>query len=240
MNNKGQFVQKIRDKKIIGHRGAPRLAPENTLKGFQKAIDSGVDMIEFDVRKTKDDVFIVHHDPDIDDQLLTEVTFAEAKQVASNQGFELSTFEVALKLMKGKVQLDIELKEEGDEESMVDLIKSYTHLDDVVVTSFLHKAIERIQAIAPQIKVGCILGKRDQFLSWAKKGRMNPGLNVYALHWSLIKPRFLKKFEAKPILVWTVNEPEQIEQFLLNERIAGVVTDVPDVAYQMKQALLKK
>ena len=233
-------MQHIRDKKIIGHRGAPRLAPENTLKGFQKAIDVGVDMIEFDVRKSKDGVFIVHHDPDIDDQLLAELTFSQAKRLALNQGFNLPTLEAALKLMRGKVQLDNELKEEGDEAAVVDLIKSHTHLDDVVVTSFHHKAIERIQAMTSQIKVGCILGKRDQFLSWAKKGRMNPGLNVSALHRSLVKPRFLKKFEDKPILVWTVNEPEQMETFLLHEHIAGVVTDVPDVALQIKQMLIKR
>ncbi|MGI4851210.1 MAG: glycerophosphodiester phosphodiesterase family protein [Janthinobacterium lividum] len=55
--------------KVIGHRGCAGLAPENTLLGFQKAIDLGIDGIELDVHLTKDHHVIVHHDinlnPDI-------------------------------------------------------------------------------------------------------------------------------------------------------------------------------
>jgi len=47
---------------IIAHRGASALAVENTIESFRKAIDLGADMIEFDVRRTKDKVFVVYHD----------------------------------------------------------------------------------------------------------------------------------------------------------------------------------
>ena len=47
---------------IIAHRGASTLAPENTLAAFQRAMDAGVDGIEFDVRLTKDGVPVVYHD----------------------------------------------------------------------------------------------------------------------------------------------------------------------------------
>ncbi|MFX1329560.1 MAG: glycerophosphodiester phosphodiesterase, partial [Promethearchaeota archaeon] len=47
---------------IIAHRGANSIAPENTLKAFQKAIELGADMIEFDVRKTLDDRIVISHD----------------------------------------------------------------------------------------------------------------------------------------------------------------------------------
>ncbi len=43
----------------IGHRGAKAYAPENTLTGFKKAIEIGVDAIELDVRKTKDNKIVV-------------------------------------------------------------------------------------------------------------------------------------------------------------------------------------
>lgn len=48
---------------IIGHRGAAGLAPENTLAAIKKAIATGVDAIEFDVRLTKDHHLILSHDP---------------------------------------------------------------------------------------------------------------------------------------------------------------------------------
>lgn len=51
--------------KIIGHRGARGLAPENTIKAIEKALDHTVDMIEVDLRVTKDNIVILHHDADL-------------------------------------------------------------------------------------------------------------------------------------------------------------------------------
>ena len=49
--------------RIISHRGKTDLSsPENDLRGIQEAINLGVDMVEFDVRKTYDEVLVCHHD----------------------------------------------------------------------------------------------------------------------------------------------------------------------------------
>jgi glycerophosphoryl diester phosphodiesterase len=48
---------------VQGHRGARGLAPENTLAGFEIALDLGVDSIETDVHLTQDDVIVLFHDP---------------------------------------------------------------------------------------------------------------------------------------------------------------------------------
>ena len=50
---------------IVGHRGAAGLAPENTLMGFSRAIELGVDAIELDVLTSADNELIVHHDFDL-------------------------------------------------------------------------------------------------------------------------------------------------------------------------------
>lgn len=51
---------------IIGHRGAPTLAPENTLASFSKALKLGVDAIELDVHLTADRQVVVLHDATVD------------------------------------------------------------------------------------------------------------------------------------------------------------------------------
>ena len=50
------------DLNVIGHRGAAGLLPENTLAGFKKAIELGVDTIELDIRLTSDNEAVVYHD----------------------------------------------------------------------------------------------------------------------------------------------------------------------------------
>ena len=49
---------------LIAHRGANRVAPENTLKAFSKAIEFGADYIEFDIHRSKDGEIVVMHDAD--------------------------------------------------------------------------------------------------------------------------------------------------------------------------------
>ena len=52
---------------VIAHRGASRLAPENTLAAFEMAAIVGADGVELDVRRTADGVLVVHHDARLGD-----------------------------------------------------------------------------------------------------------------------------------------------------------------------------
>ncbi len=48
---------------VIGHRGSPVSARENTLDSFRHAFEVGADGVELDVRRTLDHRLVVHHDP---------------------------------------------------------------------------------------------------------------------------------------------------------------------------------
>ena len=50
------------DLNVIGHRGAAGLLPENTMAGFKKAMEIGVDTIELDIHLTSDNAAVVYHD----------------------------------------------------------------------------------------------------------------------------------------------------------------------------------
>ena len=52
---------------VIGHRGAPRFEPENTLPSFRRALDQGANSVEVDVCFTRDGQFVLWHDADPDD-----------------------------------------------------------------------------------------------------------------------------------------------------------------------------
>ena len=49
--------------KIFGHRGCRGILPENSIEGFQKAIDLGADGIEFDAVVNKDKQIVISHEP---------------------------------------------------------------------------------------------------------------------------------------------------------------------------------
>ncbi|MFQ5885369.1 MAG: glycerophosphodiester phosphodiesterase [Thermoplasmata archaeon] len=83
---------------VIGHRGAPVEAPENTILSFQRAIQVGADMIELDVRETADGHLICLHDEDVSrttdgDGTVSELTLVEVKSLNAGNGEKIPLLE---------------------------------------------------------------------------------------------------------------------------------------------------
>jgi glycerophosphoryl diester phosphodiesterase len=92
---------------IIGHRGAKGIAPENSLSGFKKAVELGIDGIELDVHLTKDGKLIVIHDIDL--KRLTglripikQLTFKELKKYDISKFFTKNQEKIMEKLPEEK------------------------------------------------------------------------------------------------------------------------------------------
>ena len=101
---------------VIAHRGASYYHHQNTMDAFEAAVDMQSEMMEFDVRRTYDNVLVVHHDPDIEGSSISGMFHEEACKKASDAGYEVPTLSQVLAFSKGKVPIDIELKEAGYEE----------------------------------------------------------------------------------------------------------------------------
>jgi glycerophosphoryl diester phosphodiesterase len=112
--------------KIIGHRGARGLAPENTIAGFKKALEHHVDEIEFDVRVTKDKIAILCHNPKLLDVagnklVIARQTYAELLIHKA----DLVTFEAALEAIGHQVPLLVEVKPKEPIGPIVAVIKKF-------------------------------------------------------------------------------------------------------------------
>jgi glycerophosphoryl diester phosphodiesterase len=112
--------------KVIGHRGARGLAPENTIASFKKALQHGVDGIEFDLRVTRDGIVVVHHDaeltdPNGDKYVIAKHTYTELKQHKA----DLPTFTELLDDIGHPVLLYAEIKPGVPTAPIVMIIKSY-------------------------------------------------------------------------------------------------------------------
>lgn len=112
--------------KIIGHRGARGLAPENTIASFRKALEYNVDGIEFDLHVTKDNIVVVHHDPEVvdpngDKHVIAKCSYNELKQHKQ----DMPTFEELLEDIGHKVTLYVEIKPGVRTAPIVKIIKAY-------------------------------------------------------------------------------------------------------------------
>jgi glycerophosphoryl diester phosphodiesterase len=232
---------------IIAHRGASEMAKENTLESFKRAIDLGADMIEFDVRRTKDHVLIVHHDKLIEGRPVHELTYQEISKIAGNLGWLTTTLEEVLKATHGKTRLDVEIKEKGYEREVVELLTGYFNKDQFVITSFHDLCIRRIKEDYPDIRAGLILGvsKPEKFIL-TRVSEFFPAqrcrgakADFLVPHWRLLWFGFLDraKRENKPVFVWTVNDRRKIWKMLHDERIDAIITDKPDLAISLRQKM---
>jgi len=127
------FKRDYTDKKIrplrIGHRGACGLAPENTLASFRKALEIGVDGVEFDAHATKDGELVLMHDDKVDRTtegtgFIRDLTFEEIRKLDAGMKFKekfrgerVPAMKEALQLLAGKT-IFIEIKQEGIEEKV--------------------------------------------------------------------------------------------------------------------------
>ncbi|MEZ0611821.1 glycerophosphodiester phosphodiesterase family protein [Fibrella sp. WM1] len=104
---------------VVAHRGDWRGAPENSLMCIEKAIQMGVDIVEIDLKKTKDGVLILMHDATIDRTTSghgkpEEYTWDEIQKLTLKNEHggptrqRIPTFEACMRLAKGRVMINID------------------------------------------------------------------------------------------------------------------------------------
>ena len=104
---------------VVSHRGDWRNAPENSLQAFKNCIDMGVDMVELDLKKTKDGELVVMHDNTLDRTTtgkgkVEAFTLAELKTfylkngAGCNTRHRIPTFREAMQLCKGKILVNVD------------------------------------------------------------------------------------------------------------------------------------
>lgn len=152
---------------VVGHRGAPRQAPENTLLAFQRAISVGVDWIEFDLRRTRDGVLVVIHDETVDRTtnakgLVRDMTFEELQGLDAGSGQRIPSLSEVIALARGRVSMDMEIKEAGIEEAVVDAIRRDGITPGCMVSSFILDSIKIVKGLDPDIMTAAITSRMPE------------------------------------------------------------------------------
>jgi glycerophosphoryl diester phosphodiesterase len=224
---------------LIGHRGARRYAPENTIAAFDLALTHGCDGIEFDVRLTADGRAVVCHDPRISRldvasssyeklALLRRVT-ATAVLHAAHDGAGtavqmasvLPCLEDVIERYASRAYLYIELKVAGFEQAVVEKLRAYPPQKGYVVASFLPEVIRNVHAIDPSIPLGLIADRAHDLAQWKEL----PVQAVMPQH-SLVSQELVDTlhFARKQVMVWTVNTERQMRA-MAHIGVDGIVSD---------------
>jgi glycerophosphoryl diester phosphodiesterase len=219
----------------IGHRGARAYEPENTLRSFKKALEVGVDAIEFDVRKTRDnDIVIIHADVKRTTNgkgLVADFTLKEIKELSMEKGEKIPTLEEALDFLDGKVKILIELKEQGLEEKVLSIVRSKKATKNVIITSFLDEALKKTRELDKEIETGFIYAKHHTPEKTALELKANYLVSLYRFtHTANIQKAHENGLK---VIVWTINTPEEAAEYA-KKGVDGIATDKPDILNNLK------
>ena len=146
---------------IVGHRGACGHAPENTLKSFAKAIELGCQRVELDIHLSKDGVPVVIHDPTVDRTTngkgaVKRLLLAELKKLDAGGGESIPTLTDVMNLCRGKVELQIELKDPDCFPVVAELVNRQWSQKPVVVTSFDLSLLKEFATLMPDVPLGLL------------------------------------------------------------------------------------
>lgn len=230
--------------RIIGHRGAARHAPENTLAGMKKAAELGAKWVEFDAKLTADGKVILLHDDTLD--RTTTGKGPAAKQTAAQidrfdagiwfsdayAGEKIPSLDAVIDCLKSLgVGANVEIKPcPGREEETGRAVATLLHkkwpksLPAPILSSFKAKALAGAQAVAPVFERAYLLDR--DFGEWRDHCRQLKCTGLHLWHGSVAGPEIVQEARKSGLVVrvYTVNKLARA-RLLLDWGVEGIVTD---------------
>ncbi|WP_232835553.1 glycerophosphodiester phosphodiesterase [Actinocorallia populi] len=244
---------------IIAHRGASAHAPENTLAAFRLAGRMGADLIELDVRQTRDGHLVVVHDrtlarttdverrfPRLKPWRVSDLTLKQIKSLDAGSWFgrryrgeRVPTLAETLRVVKAaRLKALVELKnpEEypGVTRRFVSQVKDdsyWTSYERLTVQSFSWRYVRAVNDALPAVR-GTVLGRPDSFELL--------GVRWYAeaVHPAkgTVTAEYVRDAHQRwlDIYAYTVNDEETMLR-LLRYGVDGITTDRPDLLRELRQ-----
>jgi len=225
---------------LIAHRGGSRIAPENTVPAFESAVATGADMVELDVHLTKDNQIVVHHNADTEwlgcrKVVLGEANYDEVLRCTFDilfggefKDIRIPLVEDALMILKGHAIPVIEIKagdlyKEALEDRLLEVLKDFNLIGESVIVSFDRDILMRVKKKEPEAVAGYLTAVKGE----VKKDYLD-GVDAVGVFFKVLSREVLKELQhsGKIVLVWTVNEEENMRKFA-EMGVDGIASDDP-------------
>ncbi len=224
---------------IVGHRGARGVKPENTISAIEYGIKAGADIVEVDVRRTKDGELILLHDPDFKrftgrPLKPSDLELSFIKENINIDGEPVATLDEALETVNGRAGMFIEIKEPITTDDVLAKVLKHKALDWIAIISFYDNALTMSKQLLPSITTGLIYMKPPGRIFDAKKLEADFVLPYYKI--ATAKANYTAHKLGLKVVVWTINDEETAKEML--ERKADVMaTDYPELLVKFRDRL---
>jgi glycerophosphoryl diester phosphodiesterase len=235
---------------IVGHRGAPRRARENTIESLDWAESLGADAVEFDLRQTRDGEAVLHHDEEITlgNQRIPVKGFTareiERLQLGSEFGdYRVPRLEDVFHRYGPALRYVVEVKVSPSTQTLLmarrisALAGRYGVARRCLVASFDGEFLRKMREVDPEIATSFLF---DHSIALPEQGRLTPlfpPVDAIGPRRELVTPALLAQARAAGLGVhpWTVDETLEMER-LFRAGVDSLTTNAPDVAKQLRDS----
>ena len=221
---------------IIGHRGAAGHEPENTIQSFNKAIELGAKMIEFDVQLCKSGEVVVIHDFTLERTtngtgLVIETLLTEVKKLDAGKGQQIPTLDEVLDTIDKKTVVNIELKGKAIAQPAAKIISNFIENNnwqtyDFLILSFNHDELFAFKKLMPEIRIGVLYEDIP-----ANFNETASALNAYSINadFNSFNKKIVTQIHSMgyKVYAYTVNTKEDRLK-MKKIGLDGIFTDFPD------------
>jgi glycerophosphoryl diester phosphodiesterase len=177
---------------VIGHRGSPHEALENSWSAFEKAIEAGAQRIELDVQQTKDGELVVVHDENLlrtagVDAEIIDLNGEEIRKIKLNNGEAIPFIEEVIERILPRIELNIEIKGNTTEEAekVAELVRASKREDKVIISSFRRVPLEFLANQYSDLSLACLWGPD---IEWPYFAHYNPLVFMSACRAKIFHP----------------------------------------------------
>lgn len=219
---------------IIGHSGSAGTKPQNSLAGLREALRVGADMVEFDVRITKDKRVVLAHDSHMINthrklDFIRRHTLSELKKRTAGSEYPVVTIEQVLKECYGKILLNIELKERGAVapllEALAPYLKEDEDWDNILFSAFNPLILRSLRKRSPLASLSMLHYRNPlNFMAWHRILGLS-AVGFHRLYTTSLSLEVAKRLELFTY-AYTVNRADAAEK-LIAKGVDGIVTDYP-------------
>lgn len=243
--------------RVIAHRGASGLAPENTRAAFLKAMELGADMFELDVLLSRDGELVVIHDDTLErttngEGRVKDFSLAELRELDAGSWFDpvfagevIPTLAEVLEMARGRILVNVEIKTEavydeprgGIAEKVVRLINDLGMREEVIVSSFDPRALDHVRQLDPRVSTASLYEKDLH----AGQGPLEIMEAVSSVAFNVGKSHLTRDMveechkNRRPVAVYTVNSPQEMEE-LMRRGVNALFTDRPDLLLELLES----
>jgi len=232
---------------VTSHAACKGHAPENTLAGIEKAIALGADAIEIDVHCTADGVPVLLHDDTVDRttdgtgdvrQMPLEVVRAldaGARQfVPQFHGAQIPLLSEVLDLTKGRLLLQIEIKQANIEEHVARAVRDAGALADCEVHSFWPETVQKMRLVEPRM-AAALLTEGVRIVNWTDFFGFALSLNAQgvSVYHAFASPERVREGQRRSLtfMTWTVDDEADMAK-MLAAGVDSICSNYPDLVRQ--------